>query len=334
MAARRVRLRPRRVALLDRVHDDRPARPRPRRRLGLACVRRRIGQCDDRRVRTAWSSPGRPPSGTAPSRGRTRTPELALDSIAADGLHFCPAPPGRTRSTPTCAVTWAGRSGAGLRAGVPPGTRRTGRSRPAPRAPTPRYALRDDPSPRRATVPPAGPRVADTVDAAAREPAAWLGALTLALRRRSSPTARLLGALGVGALASWRCAAQRHGRGDVQPRAARASRRWPSPASASRSCSTAPAAAPSSGGSWSARSRPACWSSVVDGSGLGTALTGPATPPISTGSGEDYERFSISTGEQAAAQWLGRRLRPAPSSTPTATPSCGCSRSRTAAPRS
>ena len=49
---------------------------------------------------------------------------------------------------------------------------------------------------------------------------------------------------------------------------------------------------------------------VMVGSGLGAAAIGSAHTANLYRSGEDYERFSISAGERAAAQWLGAKAPP------------------------
>jgi hypothetical protein len=170
-----------------------------------------------------------------------------------------------------------------------------------------RYALRDDP------VPAAGSQAArQAVDLTATviqqlvNVLAAAGALILALRRRGSPTARLLGALGVAALAilavariSGTIAASYNlERLDVQLLAV-------------TGIGLALVA-----DRLAARGRPGrlvvglfaagLLVAVAVGSGLAATLTGSGGTANLSRSGEDAERFAIAPGERAAAQWLGR----------------------------
>ena len=169
-----------------------------------------------------------------------------------------------------------------------------------------RYALRDDP------VPTAGSRsarqaldVVATVIQQLVNVLAAAGALTLALRRRSSPTARMLGALGAGALAilavariSGTIAASYNlERLDVQMLAvtgiglAFLADRLAARALVGRILVGLFALG--------------LLVAVGVGSGLGTTLTGTGGTANLSRSGEDAERFAITPGERAAAQWLG-----------------------------
>jgi uncharacterized membrane protein len=237
----------------------------------------------------------------------------ALQSIAADGLNVLPGASGkgpldaylrgnvvRNISAPTYEREVAARY-AQSRPGVVP----------LPAGRDPRYALRDDPVPQ-------------TGDAAARRGLssavtivlqlvnllAIAGALTLALRRRASPTARLFGALGVGALAilavariSGTIAATYNlERLEVQMLAVtgiglalllQRLARWHV-----------------TGRILTGLFALGLLVAVAAGTGLGAVATGAGGPANLSRSGEDAERFTITPAERAAAQWLGGHAPP------------------------
>ena len=231
-----------------------------------------------------------------------------IQAIAADGLHVLPGAAGKGPLDAYLRGNTAGE--------VPARTyerdvaARYAKDRayvvPLEQGADPRYALRDDP------VPTAGSRsarqaldVAATVIQQLVNVLAAAGALTLALRRRSSPTARMLGALGAGALAilavariSGTIAASYNlERLDVQMLAvtgiglAFLADRLAARALVGRILVGLFALG--------------LLVAVGVGSGLGTTLTGTGATANLSRSGEDAERFAITPGERAAAQWLG-----------------------------
>ncbi len=137
--------------------------------------------------------------------GRTRTPARRLAPSPTTGCGSCRTPPERTRSTPTSAAMPVGsftaaeyqrRVAGGLREGAA-----VGRSRCRP-APTPATRSATTRCRLVATwMPPERCGSVNTVLLQLVNLLGALGGLALALRRRSSPTERLVGALAVGVLA-------------------------------------------------------------------------------------------------------------------------------------
>jgi hypothetical protein len=128
----------------------------------------------------------------------------ALESIAADGLQVLPGASGKSPLDAYLRGNTAGTISAPVYEREVAARYAKDRAYVVPlqQGADPRYALRDDP------VPTSGNRdarqaldIAATVIQQLVNVLAAAGALTLALRRRSSPTARMIGALGVAALA-------------------------------------------------------------------------------------------------------------------------------------
>ena len=259
-----------------------------------------------------------------------------IQAIAADGLHVLPGAAGKGPLDAYLRGNTAGE--------VPARTyerdvaARYAKDRayvvPLDQGADPRYALRDDP------VPTAGSRsarqaldVAATVIQQLVNVLAAAGALTLALRRRSSPTARMLGALGAGALAilavariSGTIAASYNlERLDVQMLAvtgiglAFLADRLAARALVGRILVGLFALG--------------LLVAVGVGSGLGTTLTRYRRhrQPVAVGRGRRAVRDHAGRARRGAMAGSARR-RPGRRSTPTATRSCACSRSPTAAP--
>ncbi len=237
----------------------------------------------------------------------------ALSSIAADGLNVLPGASGK------------GPLDAYLRGNsvnvIPAATyqrdvaARYAKDRPyvvpLPAAGDPRFALRDDPVP-------------ETGDAGARRGLngavtivlqlvnliAVAGALTLALRRRSSPTARLFGALGVGALAILAVA-----RISGTIAASYNLERLEVQMLAVTGIGLALLADRLARRHLVGRILVGLFAlgllvAVAAGTGLGAAAAGAGGTANLSRSGEDAERFAITPGERAAAQWLGGHAPP------------------------
>jgi uncharacterized membrane protein len=233
----------------------------------------------------------------------------ALESIAADGLQVLPGASGKSPLDAYLRGNTAGTIAA-------PTYEREVAARyakdrayvvPLEQGAEPRYALRDDPVPTSGN---RGARLALDISATVIQQLvnvlAAAGALTLALRRRSSPTARMLGALGVGALAilavarvSGTIAASYNlERLDVQMLAVTGiGLAFLADRLAARNLFGRVLVGVFAVGLLVA---------VGVGAGLGATLTGTGDTANLSRTGEDAERFAIAPGERAAAQWLGR----------------------------
>ena len=233
---------------------------------------------------------------------------LALSAVASDGLKLLPGAEGKSPIDAYLQGNAGGSLPAAEYATTVAGRYAKERAYVVPLAAgsDPRYALRENAVPARGDQDTGRRlRLVDTVLLQLVNLLGALGGITLALRRRSSPIARLVGALAVGALAVLAVA--------------RLSGTVATTYNLER-LSVQSLAVTGVGlgflldgfrrrnvvgrlvtGAFAA----GLLLVVVTASGLATVVTGSHDAANLYRSGEDYERFSISPGEEASARWLG-----------------------------